>query len=85
MIAWEIGAVVSFKGFDLEMRSEPFIQMFQNETFTNTIGGAIDIDNLNSGGVTIVFDSVFYNNFGRKTNPYAFGSIMLDRGGIILA
>ena len=72
--------MISFVNFDLDMKGEPFVQLFQNETIVNTIGGAIYIANMNSGGTTAIFDSYFHNNFG----DYG-GSIRLDRAGIIVA
>jgi len=56
------------------------MQLFLYETFTNTIGGAVFVANLNSGGLTIMLDCEFHNNLGIDG-----GSITLDQAGIIIA
>ena len=54
--------------------------MFYNETVANTVGGAFLFKNLNKGGVTLIQDCTFFNNFGSSG-----GAIMADSGGALAA
>ena len=80
MIGLSFGAVISFNDYKLKMRGNPFIQMFNDEKVSNTIGGAIFVNEFNDGGMTILLNSTFYNNFGEEG-----GSLRFDRGGILFA
>ena len=62
------------------MQGTPYFQLFLYETVRNTVGGAIFVNKLNSGGMTVLSDCTFYNNFGLEG-----GSIKVDNGGIIYA
>ena len=71
-----------YDGLDFEVKKsdEPMFQMFRNETFRNTVGGAIAISELNEGGVTLFVQCKFYNNYGEQG-----GAIDADRGGALIA
>ena len=80
MVALESGTVFSGKDFSLSMQGTPYFQLFLNETVRNTVGGAIFVASLNTGGMTVLNNCTFFNNFGLEG-----GSIKVDNGGIIYA
>lgn len=81
MVASINGAVFSGSDYKLEMnKSKFFLQFFKNETISNTVGGAIDLKNMNNAGLTIIENCIFYNNFGPEG-----GSINMEEGGSLFA
>ena len=74
------GAAASYKDFALQDSGHIYLQMFLNETFENTFGGALYFNELNTGGMAIVMNSTFYNTFGVNG-----GAIYMARAGIIYA